>query len=208
MITGTPLRHIWPRRAYRLLHRHTGVKAGLCAGAPRMEFMSSGPAPYDASPSSAPCRGDRAGPRRSILIGIPILLFGGAGLAEPPRDPSLLDPDERLRLRRELRQAHRERMRGAAAAGAPQEAPPAMPAQNEPGRSGLAHGPGHTPDTPRMRHRAEVGGQSHDPHGGPPARFTLSDEEREHLRRQLREQRAARRAGQQAPASVREAPEK
>lgn len=208
MITGTPLRYSQRWRAYRLLHRHTGVKTGQHARAPRMEVMSSGSAPYDSCPSSASGRGGRAGLRRSILIGIPVLLFGRASLSEPPRDPSLLDPDERIRLRRELRQAHRERMRGAAAAGGPQESTPAMPFQNEPGRSGWAHGPGHLPDAPRMRQKLEVGGQPHDPHGAPPARFTLSDEEREHLRRQLREQRAARRAGQQAPAPVKEAPEK
>jgi uncharacterized membrane protein len=207
MITGTPLRHIWRWRAYGLLHRHNGAKTGQRARAPRMEGMNSAFVPGESGPSSAPPDGAWAALRRAILIGIPALLFGVASLADSPRDPSLLDPDERSSLRRELRQAHRERVRAAASGSGPREPAPAASPQNEPGRSGWAQTPGHLPDSARLRPRVEDWGPPHSPHGHPPARFTLSDEEREHLRRQLREQRTSRRSSQQAPAPVKGAAE-
>lgn len=141
-------------------------------------------------------RHSEGGLRRSILFGLPALLLLPASWAGPPADPSLLDPDERMRLRRELRQAHRERMRAAGAEGGASQLAPPLPPHHEPGRPGWGASSVHPPEASWPRRRADGSWLPYDPAGPQPGRFTLTDEEREQLRRQLRDQRAARRASQ------------
>lgn len=154
--------------------------------------------PDDSRPLSTPRRQSEGGLRRSIVLGLPALFLLTASRAAPPPDPSLLDPDERMRLRRELRQAHRERMRAAAAAGGATEPSQPFPTHHESGRSAWGPPSVHPPDASWPRRRADGSWPAHDAAGSQPGRFALSDEEREQLRRQLREQRAARRAAQSA----------
>lgn len=152
--------------------------------------------PDDSRPLSPPrCHGE-GGLRRSILFGLPALFLLPASWAGHPSDSSPLDPDERMRLRRELRQAHRERMRAAGAAGGAIEPASPLPPHHEPGRSVSSPSTVHPPDASWPRRRADGSWPPHEPAGPQPGRFTLTDEEREQLRRQLREQRAARRAAQ------------
>ena len=152
--------------------------------------------PDDSRPPPPPHRHGEGGLRRSILLGLPALLLLPSSWAGPPADPSLLDPDERMRLRRELRQAHRERMRAAGAPGGTSEPAPSFPPHHEPGRSGRGASSVHPPEASWPRRRADGSWPPYDPAGAQPGRFTLTDEEREQLRRQLREQRASRRASQ------------
>ena len=152
--------------------------------------------PDDSRPPPPPHRHGEGGLRRSILLGLPALLLLPSSWAGPPADPSLLDPDERMRLRRELRQAHRERMRAAGAEGGASEPATPLPPHHEPGRSGRGASSVHPPDASPPRPRADGSWPPYDHAGPQPGRFTLTDEEREQLRRQLREQRAGRRASQ------------
>ncbi len=150
----------------------------------------------DSRPPSPSHRSGEGGLRRSILLGLPALLLLQASWAGHPGDPSLLDPEERMRLRRELRQAHRERMRAAGAPGGVSEPAPPIPPHHDPGRSARSASSAHPPEASWPRRRADGSWPPHDPAGLQPGRFTLTDEEREQLRRQLREQRAGRRATQ------------
>lgn len=142
--------------------------------------------------------------RRLVLLGLAGLLFSQAAASQFRDERHLLDPEERLRLRRELRQAHRERMRESTASGARQGTDSPVQPPAEPGRPGSSPAPGHQAEHGWPRRRPD-GTWGHHEHGGAaPGRFALSDEEREQLRRQLREQRAGRRAGQSPPGPVRE----
>ena len=158
--------------------------------------MSRNRRPNDPRPQPPSNRHGEGGPRRSILLGLPLLFFLPASWAGHVSGPSLLDPDERMRLRRELRQAHRERMRSAGATGGTSEPAPSLPPHHEPGRAVLGPSPVHPPEASWPRRRADGSLPPHESGGSPPGRFMLTDEEREQLRRQLREQRAARRAAQ------------
>ena len=152
--------------------------------------------PDDSRQLPPPRRHGEGGLRRSIVLGLPALFLSPVSWAGQPADPSLLDPDERIRLRRELRQAHRERMRAAGAAGGAFEPAPPLPPHHDPGRSGWGASPVHPPEASWPRRRTDGSSPPHDQAGPPPGRFTLTEEEREQLRWQLREQRAARRAAQ------------
>ena len=114
-----------------------------------------------------------------------ILPGGVVSARADPGGEAMLDPEERKRLRRELRQAHRERMRQT------REAHHAAHAGNAPDRPGSAldYPASHEPAGSRHdRHDGRMHPRDAATHGMP-----FSDEEREQLRRQLRAQRAQRR---------------
>lgn len=114
------------------------------------------------------------------------ILSGGMGIARAdPSGEAMLDFEERKRLRRELRQAHRERMRQM------REAHHTAHMSGSPDRAGRSL------DHPMNIESAGVRNDRHDgrsqPRDAGPHGMPFSDEEREQLRRQLRAQRAQRR---------------
>lgn len=134
-------------------------------------------------------------PPRRVFLGAALAFTAvlGIGLAARPLtaradaavDP-LLDPDERKRLRRELRQAHRERMRQAREAQIVEASGGTLPP------AGTTHPdapPHHEYSTNRANHHGAVSRSREAMYPGMP----FSEEEREQLRRQLRAQRAQRR---------------
>jgi uncharacterized membrane protein len=135
--------------------------------------------------------------RAGAAVALALLSGPQTVFADPPGEV-VLDPEERKRLRRELRQAHRERMREARDS---QRAPESQRAQEL-----SAHGPTRHGES-AARHDAFAA--RHDLHPGPGRpRETVhhgmpfSEEEREQLRRQLRAQRASRRDDGLAPGAI------
>lgn len=136
-----------------------------------------------------PCQ---PGARRVFLAWLLLpLTIKGAWASQP--DSHGLGLEERIRLRRELRQAHRDRMRDANPPSQASEATVSA-ANHEESAPGPASESGTPPPEPGgsspVRHEGWGG---RDMVGGHHGRMALSDEEREQLRRQLREQRALRR---------------
>lgn len=134
-------------------------------------------------------------PPRRAFIGVALALTAvlGVALAMQPVtaradasvDP-MLDPDERKRLRRELRQAHRERMRQAREA---QISEASGGAHHAAGTTHPEASPHHEYSANRAMHHGAMSRPREALHPG----MQFSEEEREQLRRQLRAQRAQRR---------------
>lgn len=126
-----------------------------------------------------------AGPlqrRRSLLALVLLSCLATPSPAQVP-DPPPLDTEQRQRLRRELREAHRLREAGGHA-GLPDSG--GSPAQFG-GDAGTGRGGHH--DASKGRWHARHDPRTHDHAAGPGHDgFPLSAEERRHLRRQLREQ--------------------
>lgn len=111
--------------------------------------------------------------------------------------PGMSDPEERNRFRRELRQAHRERMLGARdSVGSEQPSSGPLLDSERPGRwhERFRHHESvpNPPEPPRTRTLAE-----------PPTprvgRMPLTEGEREQLRQQIREHRYSRRSAASSP---------
>ena len=150
-----------------------------------------------ATPSDLPCQRSAGlprepGARRAVLAWLLLPLTVTAARAHQP-DSHGLGLEERIRLRRELRQAHRDRMRDANTSSHVSEEAVST-ANHEESVSVPASVQGTRPPDPGssgpMRHEGWGGRDMAAGHHG---RMALSDEEREQLRRQLREQRAVRR---------------
>ena len=133
---------------------------------------------------------------RVFLVLLALALLGaGRAFADPPH-PGTFDPEERQRFRRELREAHRDRLNGAR-----DQAPPGVPGYQHPGAAFRSDTEPPRPPPNRFRQHdtgsrgAELGvprGVT-EPEAPGSARMPLSDEERAKLRRQIRDQRVARR---------------
>jgi hypothetical protein len=118
-----------------------------------------------------------------------------------------LDLEQRLRLRRELRQAHRMRdgRGGDAPADGEGSGQTSLGGDREPSSDEL--NPSAHLEPTEVRRRAGPAHWAHDhPPGSGPHGFLLNPEERMHLRRQLREQGFAHRAAGAPPATAPQQP--